>query len=139
MPPSSYRALEQRSWRRVFKPLTNPQWTNQGIRKMEPLTPEEFQRQVRDEANEDYDDVQPTITAYGKTWPVVITPFIQARLSLKADPESVRPILSQIARIERKLRQLYPNATIEIDHVNNVGLSQKDKAEHDRLRDEQKN
>lgn len=75
-----------------------------------------------------------THSAYGRTWPLIVTPRLQASILVQTPVKDSPSIGVQKLELERALRLVLPKDTeIAIELVDELSLSPEDQAEHDRL------
>lgn len=80
-----------------------------------------------------------TLTAFGRTWPLVRTPQIAVEIRHTSEVNSEIPIERQIAVLDYAYRRRfagYSDAQIKVEQVDSLDLSPEDRAEHNRLMDE---
>lgn len=78
-----------------------------------------------------------TMSAYGRTWPLIVTPVLYAKIRVRGDVDPSRPTEDQAFELEARLLALLPDAEhVQVEEVHDHRLSPADQIEHDRLADE---
>ncbi len=78
-----------------------------------------------------------TMSAYGRTWPMITVPMIWARISIDLSVDPDMPIEAQIQNLETELRAKLPEgARIDIQKMDCARLGDADSAEYERLTQE---